>query len=468
MVIVPYLLLGAALVTAQAETPGGLGAAPQHDQNAADLAAPSADESPEQPIAVTVPLPPSPASPAVVPPPATPPDRWFLAKLYQGTWPGICLDTHRMAVSGWLDASVTASTTSVTNEPMTWSDRANRFLVQQAWTRFEQTVVTNGTTEPTCGFRVDLLAGTDYRFTMARGLWNSQLLNSTGAQNLYGVDLVQHYAEVYVPTVARGLDVKVGRFFCPFGVEGTEAINTPLLSRSFNFNASPFTHLGGLATLTLDPCWTIQAGLINGNDVWIDRSEEARFVGTLKYVQPGGRNAVTFGTLVGRGKLNAGDAFAPATVGTQFEPAGRNNFNVFDLVYMHVVNPRLTYNLELTYAYETNVPANVAGGIITADKSEGKAEWLAAVHYLNFSFRPELGGVVRLEFFEDPQGQRTGFVGLYTAVTTGLQFKLHRLPSGTPQVLIRPELRYNYNGASRPFEDKHDLFTAATDVILRW
>jgi hypothetical protein len=250
---------------------------------------------------------------------------------------------------------------------------------------------------------------------MARGLWNSQLLNNTGAQNLYGLDLVQHYAEIYFPSVSRGLDVKVGRFFCPFGVEGTEAINTPLLSRSFNFNASPFTHFGGLATLTFDPRWTIQGGLLNGNDVWIDPAEELRFVGTVKYTQPGGRNVVTFGTLVGRGKINAGDAFDPATVGTQTEPAGRNNFNVFDLVYTHVFNARVNYSLELTYAYETNVPANVPGGVLEPQgKTEGKAEWLAAVHYVYVNFRPELGGMARLEFFDDPQGQRTGFPGLYT------------------------------------------------------
>jgi hypothetical protein len=33
---------------------------------------------------------------------------------------------------------------------------------------------------------------------------------------------------------------------------------------------------------------------------------------------------------------------------------------------------------------------------------------------------------------------------------------------------VRPELRYDYNADARPFEDKHSLFTVATDVILRW
>ncbi len=59
-------------------------------------------------------------------------------------------------------------------------------------------------------------------------------------------------------------------------------------------------------------------------------------------------------------------------------------------------------------------------------------------------------------------GSRTGFPGLYTAVTGGLQFRLRK------GILIRPELRYDYNGQSRPFEGKHDQFLAASDLIVRW
>ena len=44
-------------------------------------------------------------------------------------------------------------------------------------------------------------------------------------------------------------------------------------------------------------------------------------------------------------------------------------------------------------------------------------------------------------------------------MTTGLEFK------PCPAIIIRPELRYDVNDESRPFDNKHDLFTAATDVI---
>ena len=68
----------------------------------------------------------------------------------------------------------------------------------------------------------------------------------------------------------------------------------------------------------------------------------------------------------------------------------------------------------------------------------------------------------RVEFFDDFQGQRTGFSGLYQAYTAGFQIRLRK------DIVLRPELRYDYNGESRPFENKHGLFTATMDVLVRW
>src|SRR5205807_1710805 len=117
------------------------------------------------------------------------------------------------AVYGWIEGSGTASSAGITNEPMAWNDRANRFLLQQFFIRMERTVVTTGTQMPTWGFRTDWLIGSDYRFTLPRGIFNSQLVNDApGTQNLYGVDPVEFYGEVYIPTVQQGLDIKVGRW----------------------------------------------------------------------------------------------------------------------------------------------------------------------------------------------------------------------------------------------------------------
>ena len=59
-----------------------------------------------------------------------------------------------MQIYGWTTMSYTPSTSyggsanPFGNLPVTWNDRANMFLLNQHWTRFERTVVTSGTTTP--------------------------------------------------------------------------------------------------------------------------------------------------------------------------------------------------------------------------------------------------------------------------------------------------------------------------------
>src|SRR5262249_25139954 len=102
------------------------------------------------------------------------------------------------------------------------------------------------------------------------------------------------------------------------------------------------------------------------------------------------------------------------------------------------------------YSFQTNFPGS---GFVN--------NW-AVVQYLTYQLTSKLSATGRLEFFDDVQGQRTGFKGLYTAVTTGLLYK----PKSW--LWLRPEIRYDYNGESRPFEGNPSLFTAAFDFILRW
>src|SRR5262245_46515328 len=144
----------------------------------------------ERPAAALAPKAETPKAPAAPAPP--PPDRWALMKALQGTWAGDVLDGNRLRLSGWADVSFTASSDRHTNLPMGFNYLANQFLLQQNWIRFERTVVTDGTTEPTFGFRSDwILPGTDYRFTAARGLFSDQLTANDGQPNTYGIDPIQ-------------------------------------------------------------------------------------------------------------------------------------------------------------------------------------------------------------------------------------------------------------------------------------
>lgn len=441
--MLPSVLLQAALCLGQAPAPGLppsgspiIRVLPEEPEPGS--AVPQQGPEPMQISAPLLPpVVPAPAAAAPAAPAAPSPDRWMLMKSLQGTWEGASLDENRLAIYGWTEVSFDASTDRQSNLPVGFNYRANDFELQQNWLRVERPVVTTGTSEPTFGFRSDtILPGTDYRFTVARGLFSGQLTANNGQPNLYGIDPAQFYGEAYLPTLAAGTDVKVGRMFAQFGAESIDGPSNQLASHSYNFIYDPFTQTGVMATTQWTPAWSIQLGVILGPDVFFDPAASGYSMFSVKWAPPGGRDSVLVSGMFGSGRFNVAHDF--------------NNPNILDLVYVHTFNPRLSYTLDALAGYETNVP------------DTGTATWWATVHYLTYQFTPRLWGTTRLEFFDDSDGNRTGFPGLYTALTAGVNFRPYR------SVIFRPELRYDYNGESRPFEGKHDLFTATADVILRW
>jgi hypothetical protein len=235
------------------------------------------------------------------------------------------------------------------------------------------------------------------------------------------------------------------------------------MSHSYAFFNTPFTIMGLGAYPTFTPVWSAVLLLANGNDTFLGTANEARFFGKLTYAAPNQRDNIQLGCSLGRSRFNSGAPFAPATVALAQEPAGHNNFNALDVVYTHSFSSVFSYVNESMYAWQTAVPANVPGGIVrSGSDSPGTAHWASSVHYFRFTLTPRLSGILRVETFDDFNGQRTGFPGLYTAVTGGVQFR------PWPAVVIRPEIRFDYNGPSRPFEGEHGLLTAGSDFIVRW
>ena len=371
------------------------------------------------------------------PVPSATPDRWLLMRSLQGTFPGWLLDSQRIQISGWTHASFTASSATHEQLPMGFNYRANEFLLQQNWLRIERPVVTSGPSEPTFGFRADtILPGSDYRFTLARGLFDRQLTANNGQPNRYGIDPIQFYAEAYFPTVGRGLDIKIGHIFCQYGVEANDAPSNALLSHAYTFIYNPFTHTGVMGTLKLTDTWSVQAGLVLGSDIFIDPASEPTFMGSVKWAPPTGRDSILFSVILGSGRFNQTYNF--------------HNPEILDFVYTHKINSRLNYTFEGLYGFTTNLPDG------------GFANWFGILNYLTYDLSPRLSGTTRVELFDDVQGNRTGFKGPYTTLTAGLSFKPGR------SITFRPEMRCDYNPDSRPFENRHGLFTTAVDVILRW
>ena len=399
----------------------------------------------------------------------------FMA-LVAGTCLGSLLEESKVKVDGWAAVSYTYTNPQhTTNLPVTWNDRANSFLFQQFWVNIEK-ATDQESKEVNYGWKVAFLAGTDYRFTTIRGLFTDQLKGSRldpnepngFQQNLYGVDLPIFTASMWLPGIGgEGTELTIGRMFCQFGYESVMAPTTPLMSRSYSFNwAPPFFHVGAMATTVVSKQLTVKNMIVNGNDVWFDGSQEWRYAGQIVMTSEDGNSSLALGTSVGRGKFNTGHPAGPAqgytTLGLAYEPAGRNNINVFDLVYTQKLSDDLSYALEVIYGYQYGVPAGATGSAANFNGAHGTAHWFGAVKYLTYNFSDEMSGILRGEYFYDAEGQRTGFEGGYWAGTAGLQFK------PTSSILFRPEVRYDYNGYSRPFEGKHGIFTAGADLIFKF
>jgi hypothetical protein len=330
----------------------------------------------------------------------------------------------------------TASSDRNEQLPMGFNYRANEFTLQQNWLRIERTVDPDAST-PTWGFRSDtILPGIDYRFSIARGLFDGQLTDNHGTPNRYGIDPVQFYSQLHLPNIGRGLDVNLGRFFAQFGAESLDTTQNALMSHAYNFIYNPFTHTGLLTTLKLSDAWSVQNGLVTGSDVFIAPEANLTYIGSAKWAPSNGRDSVLFAVILGKGRYNAARAFS--------------NPEVFDLLYTHKFSDKLTYTVDATYSFQTNFP-NV--GFVN--------NW-AVVQYLTYQFTPKLSATSRLEFFDDVQGFKTGFKGLYTALTTGITYRV------TPSLWFRPEIRYDNNADSRPYEGKPNLFTATFSALIRW
>lgn len=345
------------------------------------------------------------------------------------------MNRRRFSLSGWTDMSFTASTANSTNLPMGFNYLANEFLLQQNWLRIDY-AVDEKSCSPSFGFRSDwILPGSDYLFTLPRGIFNEQLHANEGRPERYGIDPIEFYGEAYFPGVADGLDVKVGRFCMLHGVEMNEATMNLLASHSYTFIADPFTHTGILTTTKLSKQWVVQAGITTGSDMFFDAGETPTFVGGVKWFSADERTTVGLMTVFGSAKYD------PA--------AGFDNKNIFDLTIHQKLGEKLYYTLEGLYGYELDVPMT------------GTARWYGAVQYLTYELCPKLAPTTRLEFFDDVNGWRTGFAGLYTAITAGAYYQ------PTNWLTLRPELRYDYSNG-RAFEGEHNLFTATADVIIRW
>ena len=186
----------------------------------------------------------------------------------------------------------------------------------------------------------------------------------------------------------------------------------------------------------MNEAWTIGNGVVLGPDIFIDPAARATYVGTVRWAPPDGPASLLLSVLLTPGRFNVAEQV--------------NMERYVDLVWSYRLGSTLTCTGEALFGWQPGVP-----GI-------GLATWYGLQGYLRRALDDRTNVVVRLEFFHDLQGQRTGFPGLYSALTVGINY------SPVPALLIRPELRVDDNSQSKPFGGRRLLFQTLANVVVRW
>ncbi|MEX0819903.1 MAG: porin [Pirellulaceae bacterium] len=363
-------------------------------------------------------------------------------------------------VEGWIAAGGTANADnppSNYNGPVTFNDRADEFMMNQAYVTFGREADNGG-----CGWawggRLDLLYGTDFIFTQAAGLETQpDGTNAWNGSKMYGLAMPQAYVDV----AYNDLSVKVGHFYTIMGYEGVKATSNFFYSHAYTMQyAEPFTHTGALATYNYNSNWTLYGGLVNGWDKFDAVSDKMAFLGGATYTPDSERYSATATFITGEE-----DGIAPPTT-------VRSGYS---LVFDYDINCRLKY----VFQHDNFWQEDVGGPGVDA-------EWYGINQYLFYTLNDCWKFGARVEWFRDDDGVRLSGAPLRESLTGGVpaggflapaaaagnyyNFTLGANWTPRPNLTVRPEARWDWSDgtAGRPFDSgaKDSQFTAAVDAIF--
>jgi len=341
------------------------------------------------------------------------------------------------------------------NGPITFNDRDGEYQMNQFWLYAEKTVDTSRRGWDVGG-RVDVVYGTDWRFTRSFGLeddWNE-------SERFYGAAFPQAYLDAAVGP----LNVRLGHFYTIIGYEVVPAPDNFFYSQAYTHQyGEPFTHTGALASLELGGGLTLSSGFHRGWNNWEDNNHHLSYLGGINWKSPGGRASLSFALSTG-----------------PYDDAGDLNRTMYSIVYTNRITPRVTYVFQHDWGLDND------GGPVVFDERQRvirtDARWYGINQYAMWQINPCLAFGIRSEWFRDEDGTRVagvgaphgwtlgpGWVGDFYELTLGLNWKPR------PNLRFRPECRWDWyrNGDNNPAGDlpydsgrKRQQFTYAMDVIL--
>jgi hypothetical protein len=393
--------------------------------------------------------------------------RYLVMKELQGTWEGDLLDSERIRVYGWINAAGNVSTSKNSNMPDSYWIVPNSFQLDQFIVRAERLVDTVQTDHVDWGFRSTFLYGIDYRYMVAGGWWpgDLQLLKQN---DLYGGDFTEQYVDVYVPWVAQGMDIRIGRWIACPDIETQFAPDNYMGTHSLLFTFDTYTQTGIMATFMLNKQWMVQGAIHAGTDMapWYKGAIPTGMFG-IRWVSQSNNDSV-YAVL---NDINNGK-FRRFTLDGQ--PAGHDNFNYPVVTWQHRFNEAIHTKTEAYFMWQFDAvlggtpsigaPRSFGGGGGIGPDIPGTSLTYGAVNYTMFHLSPRDFITVRNECWKDQEGERSGFPGTYSSHAIGLTHNF------TYYLQVRPEIGYYRNWTNPAFDlgTKHGMLLAGFDVTLRF
>jgi hypothetical protein len=396
-----------------------------------------------------------------------PPDNtmWPLMKALQGTPGGDFLISNRTRFYGWVTAEGNWSTSRDANTPDSYWIRPNKLDVDQVLFRLERNLDSVQTDHIDWGFRSTALYGIDYRYMTAGGWFSHQLLEHN---LLYGWDPTEQYIDVYVPWVAQGMIVRIGRWIACPDIETQFAPDNYMGSHSLLFTFDTYTQTGVMLTFKLNDQWLVQGAIHAGTDMapwykgalatgafgvrWVSKSNNDAFYGWLNAI-----NDARF-----RYFEEAG------------QPAGHDNFNYYVGTWEHRFNRLLITKTESYIMWQRDAPVggtpslgpvkSFGGGGGLGPIIPGTTFTFGVLNYTVWQISKRDFITIRNEWWKDTDGERSGFPSTYTSNSIGLSHNF------TPYFQLRPEISYFHSWTVPAFDNgkKKNELLCAFDATIRF
>jgi hypothetical protein len=405
-----------------------------------------------------------------------------------GKW----LSSTGIQAYGWVDYGGNLSSSKVKggNAPAAYDYQPNNIQLDQAVLYVERTPDTVQTDHVDWGFRLSGIYGENYRYTTSYGLASYQLLKHNAG---VGYDFPMLYGELWIPKVFQGLMIRVGRYISLPDIEAQLAPNNYMYTHSITYTLDNYTNEGIQTTFAITKQFMLQIGVSDGTEaaIWnngvkyenLFANTPANLAAANSFLtsnglatvnnanplysgatfakdpglQPSGTLCARYQSVDGRNDINL------CANGINHGQYGYNNLQWYGVTLYHSFNKYWHISFETYEEHEDGVPnaknplvSNViipGGGIpfssqyipynapyIAQCKGSAvyrcQADAIGSVFYLNYSPNPLNNISIRGEYYDDPQGQRTGFAAVYYEGAIGLQHWL------SPQIEMRPEFTY--------------------------